>query len=88
MTSASPSVSQYVYDGSQKSPAVTVVSDDRILDEGTDYDASRPPSAVDVGKYTIDVIGKGNYTGSTSASYEIVAAPISTVVLSTAELCL
>lgn len=69
------SATKFTYDGKDKTPTVTVKCGDKTLKAGTDYDVALPSDRVKVGKKTIKVTGKGNYTGVLEASYEIVEAP-------------
>ena len=69
------SADKFTYDGKDKTPTVTVKCGDKTLTAGTDYDVTLPSDRVKVGKKTIKVTGKGNYTGTLEANYEIVEAP-------------
>ena len=69
------SATKFTYDGKDKTPTVTVKCGDKTLKAGTDYDVTLPSDRVKVGKKTIKVTGKGNYTGMLEAGYEIVEAP-------------
>ena len=69
------SATKFTYDGKDKTPIVTVKCGDKTLTAGTDYDVALPSDRVKVGKKTIKVTGKGNYTGTLEANYEIVEAP-------------
>lgn len=69
------SATKFTYDGKDKTPNVTVKCGDKMLTAGTDYDVTLPSDRVKVGKKTIKVTGKGNYTGTLEANYEIVEAP-------------
>ena len=66
---------KFTYDGKDKTPTVTVKCGDKTLTAGTDYDVALPSDRVKVGKKTVKVTGKGNYTGTLEANYEIVEAP-------------
>ena len=68
------SADKFTYDGKDKTPTVTVKCGDKTLTAGTDYDVALPSDRVKVGKKTIKVTGKGNYTGTLEANYEIVEA--------------
>ena len=63
----------YAYDGSAKSPTVTVKCGDKTLTAGTDYTVSGTTSATNVGTYTINVTGKGNYSGTGTKTWKVVA---------------
>lgn len=69
------SATKFTYDGKDKTPNVTVKCGDKMLTAGTDYDVTLPSDRVKVGKKTIKVTGKGDYTGTLEANYEIVEAP-------------
>ena len=60
----------YIYDGTQKTPAVTVYDGSKALSSG-DYMVTYQDGRVNAGTYTVSVTLKGNYTGSESASYDI-----------------
>ena len=64
----------YVFDGEAKTPAVTVYDRETKLTEETDYEIDFPAEIVNAGTYTINVILKGNYTGSGTASFTITKA--------------
>lgn len=65
----------YSYNGSVRKPTIKTVGGKK-LKEGTDYTITWSNSnSKKVGKYTVKVTGKGNYTGtSAKAKYEIVKA--------------
>ena len=75
ITSVSLSETKYTYDGSQKKPSVSVYSNSRQLAEESDYTVSWLSDLINIGKKNVVITGKGNYTGTLKASYEIVAAP-------------
>ena len=66
-----------IYNGNKNAPTVTVKDmGGNILDEGTDYTLSySSDKRTAVGKYTITVNMKGDYTGSEELEYIIVPAP-------------
>ena len=64
------SETSYVYDGIAKTPAVNVAVEGRTLVDGSDYALSYVGNT-GVGTATVTVTGKGNYTGSKSAQFEI-----------------
>ncbi|MBQ9003129.1 MAG: InlB B-repeat-containing protein, partial [Eggerthellaceae bacterium] len=68
-------IADQTYTGSAITPALTVTSGGRTLVPGTDYTASYS-SNVNVGTATVAVTGMGNYSGSKSATFRIVAANI------------
>ena len=82
VTDVSLSISRYIYDGNSKAPAVTVRSNDMLLVEETDYDATYPANASTVGEHAVTITGKGNYTGTKTATFEIVPATITAIALS------
>ncbi len=63
--------SAYTYNGKVQKPSVTVKdSKGKTLKNGTDYSVSLP-NAKNVGKYTVKVTLKGNYSGTKSLTYTI-----------------
>ncbi len=73
ITSVSLSQTSFTYDGSAKRPTVTVKAGSRTV-PATGYNVSYANN-VTVGTATVTVSGKGNYTGSKSATFRIVAPP-------------
>ena len=68
----------WVYNGKEASPDVTVTLDGTILSSWTDYDYDfRPHSAVEVGTVDIIVEGTGNYSGEAHGSFRILPLDIS-----------
>ena len=62
----------YTYNGKVQKPSVTVKdSKGKTLKNGTDYTVSYPKGMKNVGKYTVKVTLKGNYSGSKSMTYNI-----------------
>ena len=62
----------YTYNGKVQKPSVTVKdSKGKALKNGTDYTVSYPKGMKNVGKYTVKVSLKGNYSGSKSMTYNI-----------------
>ena len=62
----------YTYNGKVQRPGVTVKnSKGKALKNGTDYTVSYPKGMKNVGKYTVKVSLKGNYSGSKSMTYNI-----------------
>ena len=62
----------YTYNGKVQKPSVTVKnSKGKSLKNGTDYKISYPKGMKNVGKYTVKVTLKGNYSGSKSMTYNI-----------------
>lgn len=65
----------YTYDGSQKTPAVTVTVDDTPLAD-SDYAVTYANGRVDAGSYKVNVELINNYSGATEAAFEIKPQPI------------
>lgn len=66
------SPTSYTYDGTQKNPSIAVKDGAKTLASGTDYTITTTPSGrTNAGTYTYVVTGKGNYTGTKSASFTI-----------------
>ena len=63
----------YTYDGTAKTPSVTVTLDGKTLVLNTDYTVSYS-NHTNVGTATVTVTGKGNYTGSNTAQFTITKA--------------
>ncbi|MGP1611646.1 MAG: hypothetical protein ACTTG8_00990 [Catonella sp.] len=68
--------SSFKYDGTNRTVKFSVKEKDVVLKEDTDFtvtnENSKKKTAKDAGKYTLELVGKGNYAGSTiSASWEI-----------------
>ena len=62
----------YTYNGKVQKPSVTVKnSKGKTLKYGTDYTVTYPKGMKNVGKYTVKVTLKGNYSGSKSMTYNI-----------------
>ena len=64
----------YTYDGTARTPAVTVQMDGKTLVSDTDYTVSYSNNT-EVGTANVTITGKGNYTGSITASFTIVEVP-------------
>ena len=75
--------SSYTYDGSAKSPSVTVKYGSTTLIKDTDYTVTYSNNT-NAGTATVTITGKGGYTGSTNKNFTINAKSISsaTVTLS------
>ncbi|MCM1114612.1 MAG: leucine-rich repeat domain-containing protein, partial [Clostridium sp.] len=66
------STSTYTYNGSAKKPSVTIKdSKGNKLKSGTDYTVTYPSGRKNVGKYTIKITFKGNYSGTATKSFTI-----------------
>ncbi len=63
----------YVYDGTAKTPTVTVKDGTTALKEGTDYTVTYSNN-INVGIAKATVIGKGNYTGTVTKEFTITKA--------------
>ena len=76
--SITPTVSlsddSFTYDGTAKTPTVTVKYNETELKLGTDYTVSGKTSVTDAGDYTITVTCKGNYEGTASVDWTITRA--------------
>lgn len=72
------------FDGVECEPPVTVADGDITLVAGTDYDITYTNNK-HVGTATATITFKGNYTGSVSTSFEIVAADASGVSIAAIE---
>ena len=66
---------EFVYTGSQVTPAVTVRDGSKILAKGVDYELTAD-TAVSRGSYGYTVTGKGNYSGSIEGSFTVVPAAL------------
>ncbi len=60
----------YIYDGKPKTPSAIVKLDGKTLVLNTDYTISYSNN-IKVGTATVTITGKGNYTGSKTASFTI-----------------
>ena len=76
-------LSNYTYTGSSITPAVTIQDGSKTLILDTDYTVSYPSDTINIGNKTITIIGKGNYIGTTSASYTITAKSIANATVNT-----
>ena len=85
-TTASLTPVRIVYDGTEKTPAVTLKLGDITLVDGPDYYIYPVEDNVNAGLKTLRVYGEGNFTGIKPVSYTIEPAPISSVSLSDARL--
>ncbi|MED9908013.1 MAG: Ig-like domain-containing protein [Collinsella sp.] len=68
-----------VYNGRVQKQKPVVKDGDKTLVEGTDYTLSYSEDATNVGKVTVTVTGKGNYTGTVERTYNITRAPLTVV---------
>ena len=74
ISGATVSVATQTYTGKALTPKPTVKVGATTLREGTDYTLSYA-SNVNVGKATVTITGKGNYTGTRTATFKIEAQP-------------
>ena len=75
------SIADKTYTGSAIKPSVTVKDGTKTLTANTDYTLSYS-SNTDIGTATVTVTGKGNYTGTRTTTFKIVAANASDFVVS------
>ena len=67
----------FTYNGKTKTPSVTVKdSKGNKLKSGTDYTVTYPKKRKSIGKYTVTVTFKGNYSGTKKLTFEIVPAKV------------
>ena len=74
----------YTYDGSAKTPAVTVNLNGKTLVRNTDYTVSYNNNTA-VGTANVSISGMGNYTGRATANFTITKADISKAAVSLEE---
>ena len=68
-----PEQNSYMYDGNEKRPLVAVILDNKTLSADTDYTVSYSSNTA-VGNASVTVTGRGNYSGTASASFRITEA--------------
>ena len=73
---------QYTYDGTEKTPGVTVNLGGKTLQDGPDYYVYPVTDNVNVGTKVLHVYGEGNYSGTKPVAYTITPAQLSSVSLS------
>lgn len=61
----------YTYDGTVKTPGVTVKDGTTVLKKDTDYTVSYAKGRKNVGEYKVTVTLKGNYSGTASKTFTI-----------------
>ena len=61
----------FQYDGTAKSPEITVTANGAALVKDTDYTVSYSGDCIENGPYTVTVAGLGRYTGEVSADFTI-----------------
>ncbi|MBQ6844949.1 MAG: leucine-rich repeat protein, partial [Agathobacter sp.] len=64
------SKSSYTYDGKNKKPSVTIKLGDKTLVKDTDYTVNYKNNK-NIGKATVTIKGKGNYTGTLTKTFTI-----------------
>lgn len=62
----------FIYNGVAQKPSITVKDNEITLQEGNDYSLVNE-GGVNIGTYSATIQGKGNYTGSATKDYAIVA---------------
>ena len=78
------SKTKYTYNGKAKKPTVTVTLNGKTLKKNTDYTVKYTNNKK-VGKATVTITGKGNYTGTKTATFKIIPkAPTLSSVKNTA----
>ena len=75
-------IADQTYTGSALKPAPTVKIGSTTLKSGTDYTLSYKNNT-NVGTATITITGKGNYTGTRTATFKVVPASLSKATVST-----
>ena len=75
---------EYTYDGTAKTPTVTVKDGDATLVENTDYTLAYTANTA-AGTATVTATGKGNYTGTQTATFVIKPAKLTSVTLAQTE---
>ncbi|MBQ4262366.1 MAG: hypothetical protein II709_10820, partial [Ruminococcus sp.] len=73
ITSVTLSANQLTYNGKDQTPSITSVKAGDLTVPANGYTATFPEPSKFSGNYTVTVKGKGNFTGSASANYSIVA---------------
>jgi hypothetical protein len=77
--------STITYDGTAKTPSLTVTCDGSVLEEGTDYTATYADNT-DAGTATVTLTGKGYYSGSVSQTFTIAKAALSVTATAASKL--
>ena len=73
ITSVTLSANQLTYNGKDQTPSITSVKAGDLTVPANGYTATFPEPSKFSDSYTVTVKGKGNFTGSASANYSIVA---------------
>ncbi len=84
ISSAKITVAQQKYTGSAVQPKCTVEVDNIALTEGTDYEITGYENNTNIGTAIVNVKGKGNYSGTAQAGFQIIsegAKDISTLTI-------
>jgi uncharacterized Zn ribbon protein len=71
------SKSTFTYDGTAKTPTVTVTSSGKVLEKGTDYEVSID-KATAVGSYNVTITGLGLFKGTVTKTFKINQASLPT----------
>lgn len=61
----------YTWNGKVKTPAVTVKYGSKVLKNGTDYNVAYQAGRKNIGRYSVTVTLKGNYSGKKAATFNI-----------------
>ena len=69
---------EYTYDGNAKTPTVTVKDGEATLVENTDYTLAYTGNT-NAGTATVTATGKGNYSGTQTATFTIKPATLTSV---------
>ncbi|MCR5303441.1 MAG: hypothetical protein K6E33_02680, partial [Lachnospiraceae bacterium] len=72
--------SKYAYTGKAVEPAPVVTVDGTTLTKGTDYTVTYTNN-VNKGTATAKIVGKGNYTGTVTKTFQIVDMPVATITI-------
>ena len=75
---------EYTYDGTAKTPTVTVKDGEATLVENTDYTLAYTANT-NAGTATVTATGKGNYSGTQTATFTIKPATLTSVTLAQTE---
>ena len=70
----------YTYDGTAKTPGVTVKNGEKILTKGVDYEVTYRNN-INAGTATVVVTGKGNYAGEITKIFTIAKKAVSTTTV-------
>ena len=65
---------EFIYNGDEQQPTVTVKDGNTQLTADTDYTLEWPQESKAAGSYTVKITGKSNYTGEKTMSYSIAKA--------------